>query len=71
MKNSADDINKRESNLPTSLLIPKTSPLAKIKFLLAITDIIIPDTIAPKTPQRPTQPPIKYEINPTITVEAK
>ena len=41
-------------NRPTSLLIPKTSPLTKTKLRLAITAIIKPQTIAPTTPIIPT-----------------
>ena len=71
MKNNATAINNNENKRPTSLLIPKTSPLARTKLRLAIWAIIIPDTIAPMTPQMPTHPPMRYAISAMITVEAK
>ena len=64
-------MNNNENKRPTSLLMPKTSPLARTKLRLAIVAIIIPDTIAPNTPQIPTHPPIRYAIIAMITVDAK
>ena len=71
MKNNTDAMNIKDNRRPTSLLIPKTSPLAKTKFLFAITEIIIPETIAPAIPAIPTKLPNKKAMTATITVEAK
>ena len=71
MKNKALAINNNENSLPTSLLIPNTSPLARTKFLFAMTAIMAPETIAPITPAMPANPPIRYAIIATITVDAK
>ena len=64
-------MNNNENKRPTSLLIPKTSPFAKTKFLLAIMAIINPETMAPKTPTMPAKPPINHAMHATITVDAK
>ena len=56
-------------NLPTSLLIPKTSPFATPKFLFAIRDINNPARIAPKRPIKPTTPPNKNAMIATIIVD--
>ena len=64
-------MNNNDNKRPTSLLIPKTSPFAKTKFLFATVAIIIPDSIAPITPARPAKPPNMYEIVATMNVEAK
>ena len=71
MKNKATAINNKENRRPTSLLIPKTSPLARTKLRLAMTDIIKPATTAPKTPRIPTKPPRRYAMHATTTVDAK
>ena len=65
MKYSAQAMNNNENNLPTSLLIPKTSPLANTKLRFAIRAIIIPERIAPKTPKSGAlaQPnPLEWEL---------
>ena len=64
-------MNNNENKRPTSLLIPKTSPFAKTKFLLAISAIMNPETMAPKTPKTPTQPPIRHAMHATIRVDAR
>ena len=64
-------MNNKANKRPSSLLIPRTSPLAKTKFLLAITATIIPETIVPITPTTPTRPIKRYAMTATITVEAK
>ena len=64
-------MNSNAIKRPTSLLIPKTSPLASTKFLLAIIAIIIPETMAPKAPQTPVTPPNKNDIMQTKVVDIK
>ena len=71
MKYNVIAMNNNENKRPTSLLIPKTSPFAKTKFLLAINAIMNPETMAPKTPTTPTQSPISHAMHATITVDAK
>lgn len=71
MKYSAQAMNNNENNLPTSLLIPKTSPLANTKLRFAIRAIIIPERIGPKTPKIPTILPNKNAIHSTRHVEIK
>lgn len=62
-------MNSKAINLPTSLLIPNTSPFATPKFLSAILDIKNPEIIAPKSPINPTTPPNKNAITATIIVD--
>lgn len=64
-------MNSNEKRRPTSLLIPKTSPLARTKLRFAIVAIINPDIIAPMTPQSPTRPQRRYDIHATMKVDAK
>ena len=64
-------MNNNAIKRPTSLLIPKTSPLATPKLRLAISEIIIPENIAPKTPQKPTMPPNRNAMTQTIIVEIR
>ena len=63
-------MNNNDNNLPTSLLIPKTSPFAKTKLRLAITAIINPLTITPITPIKPTKLPSMRATTAIINVEA-
>ena len=64
-------MNNNENNLPTSLLIPNTSPLARTKLRLATMAINKPLTIAPMTPIRPTKLPNKSAITAIISVDTK
>ena len=64
-------MNSNAIKRPTSLLIPKTSPLASTKFLLAIRAMRMPENIAPKAPQTPTTPPNKNDIMQTNIVDIK
>ena len=64
-------INNNANRRPTSLLIPKTSPLAKTKLRLAMMEIIIPAMIAPRTPTTPTKSPNKNAMSAMIPVEIK
>ena len=70
-KNRADAMNNNAIKRPTSLLIPKTSPFAIPKFRLAIIEMIIPENIAPKTPQTPTTSPNKNAMMQTMIVEIR
>ena len=63
-------MKSNENKRPTSLLIPKTSPLARTKFLFAMVAMMIPDIIAPTTPQTPASPPRRYAIIVMIAVDA-